>query len=56
MNIAAIYTAANSRLPWTTEQLMPYVVHSYQDQSKPHTWLFDTFLLLDFKVNNGRRE
>lgn len=53
MNIAAIYTAANARLPWTTEQLRPYVVHSYQDTTKPDTWFFDTFLLLDFKVQRG---
>lgn len=53
MNVATIYTAACSRLPWTAEQLRPYVVHSYQDTSKPDTWFFDTFLLLDFKVRRG---
>ena len=53
MNVATIYTAACSRLPWTAEQLRPYVVHSYQDTSKPDTWFFDTFPLLDFKVRRG---
>lgn len=53
MNIAAIYTAARGRLPWTTEQLMPYVVHTYQDTTKPKSWFFDTFLLLDLKVKRG---
>lgn len=47
MNVAAIYTAAKGRLPWTTEQLRPYVVHSFQDTTKPDSWFFDTFQLLD---------
>lgn len=53
MNVAAIYTAAKGRLPWTKAQLRPYVVHDYVDEQRPSSWMFDTFLLLDFKVKDG---
>jgi len=53
MNVATIYTAEKGRLPWTTAQLRPYVVHSYQDTTKPDTWFFDTFLLIDFYIRRN---
>lgn len=55
MNVAALYTAASNRLPWTKAQLRPYVVHNFTDEQKPSSWLFDIFLLLDFKVFDGTR-
>lgn len=51
--MAALYTVANGRLPWTKAQLRPYVIHDYQDEQKPSSWMFDAFLLLDFKVYDG---
>ncbi|MBQ9822626.1 MAG: DUF4855 domain-containing protein [Muribaculaceae bacterium] len=52
-NVAALYTAASGRLAWTKAQLRPYVVHDYDDEQTPSSWMFDTFLLLDFKVRDG---
>lgn len=51
-NMACIYMAANSRLPWTVNQIMPYIVHTYQNNGiTKKKWFFDSFLMLDFEIS-----
>lgn len=51
-NMACIYMAANSRLPWTVSQIMPYIVHTYQKNGiTKKKWFFDSFLMLDFEIS-----
>lgn len=45
-DMALIYQGGAQRIPWTREQLEPYVVHRFADGRKD--WLFDGFLFLEF--------
>ena len=44
-DLALIYQGASYRIPWTEEQFVPYVTHTFADGSKD--WLFDGYLFLD---------
>ncbi len=45
-DLALIYQGGAQRIPWTQEQIEPYVVHTFADGHKD--WLFDGFLFLEF--------
>lgn len=45
-DMALIYQGGRQRIPWTEDQIEPYVVHKFADGYK--TWLFDGFLFIEF--------
>lgn len=45
-DLALIYQGGGQRIPWTEEQITPYVVHKFANGKKD--WLFDGFLFLEF--------
>ena len=45
-DLALIYQGGTQRIPWTIDQIEPYVVHKYAGGGKD--WLFDGFLFLEF--------
>lgn len=55
-NMACIYMAAGPRLQWTEDQIMTYVVHTYQKNGQTRKkWFFDSFLVFDTIIRlNGQ--
>lgn len=51
-DMALIYQGGTHRIPWTADQLEPYVTHRFADGTED--WLFDGFLFLEFKTGKGR--
>ncbi|MDE5555621.1 MAG: DUF4855 domain-containing protein, partial [Muribaculaceae bacterium] len=45
-DLALIYQGGSQRIPWTEDQIEPYVVHKFADGHKD--WLFDGYLFLEF--------
>ena len=45
-DLALIYQGGSQRIPWTEDQIEPYVVHKFANGKK--NWLFDGFLFLEF--------
>ncbi len=45
-DLALIYQGGTQRIPWTEDQIEPYVVHKFGNGHKD--WLFDGFLFLEF--------
>ncbi len=45
-DLALIYQGGTQRIPWTQDQIEPYVVHTFANGKKD--WLFDGFLFLEF--------
>ncbi|MDE5595604.1 MAG: DUF4855 domain-containing protein [Muribaculaceae bacterium] len=45
-DLALIYQGGSQRIPWTEDQIEPYVVHKFGNGKKD--WLFDGFLFLEF--------
>ena len=45
-DLALIYQGGSQRIPWTEDQILPYVVHKFANGKK--NWLFDGFLFLEF--------
>ncbi|MCM1067906.1 MAG: DUF4855 domain-containing protein [Muribaculaceae bacterium] len=45
-DLALIYSGSDRRPDWNSDNLMPYVVHTYADGTKD--WFFDAFLVLEF--------
>ena len=45
-DLALIYQGGRQRIPWTQEQIRPYVVHKFANGRED--WLFDGFLFLEF--------
>ena len=45
-DLALIYQGGRHRIPWTVDQIEPYVVHKFADGHKE--WLFDGYLFLEF--------
>lgn len=45
-DLALIYQGGSQRIPWTEDQIEPYVVHKFGNGKK--NWLFDGFLFLEF--------
>lgn len=45
-DLALIYQGGSQRIPWTEDQILPYVVHTFGNGKKD--WLFDGFLFLEF--------
>jgi hypothetical protein len=53
-DLVLIYQGGTHRLPWTSEQLSPYVSH--RDPKSGHeAWLFDGFLFIEFMDGRGRQ-
>lgn len=50
-DLALIYQGATYRIPWTKEQFVPYVAHTFADGSKD--WIYDGYLFLDFNDGKG---
>lgn len=50
-DLVLIYQGGIQRLPWTTEQFLPYVTHTNRFGHKD--WLFDGFLFLEFEDGQG---
>ena len=52
-DLALIYQGGSHRISWTPEEITPYVTHRFADGSEQ--WLFDGFLFLEFKDNQGNQ-
>lgn len=50
-DLALLYQGGTHRLPWTKDQLQPYIYRS--GASGKADWLFDGFLFIEFKDNLG---
>lgn len=53
-DLVLIYQGGTHRLPWTPEQLSPYVSHR-DPKSEHEAWLFDGFLFIEFMDGRGRQ-
>lgn len=53
-DLVLIYQGGTHRLPWTPEQLAPYVSHR-DPVSGREAWLFDGFLFIEFMDGRGRQ-
>ncbi len=51
-HLCLIYHGSNNRVEWTPDAILPYVAH-VDEKGKPTDWLFDSFLLLEFRCDNG---
>lgn len=50
-DLALIYQGASYRLPWTKDNFVPYVTHTFADGTTE--WLYDGYLFLDFGDGGG---
>ena len=50
-DLALIYQGGKGRIDWTEKDFEPYVVHQFADGSQD--WIFDGYLFLDFRGENG---
>ena len=46
-HLCLIYHGMQSRVPWTSDAIMPYVAYVDED-GVPTDWLFDSFLFIEF--------
>jgi hypothetical protein len=51
-DLVLIYQGGTHRLPWSTDQFLPYVSYNDRERAKEQ-WLFDGFLFIEFKDNRG---
>jgi len=51
-HLCLIYHGMRSRVPWTKDNVLPYVAYVDGD-GKPTDWLFDSFLLIEFATDGG---
>lgn len=51
-DLVLIYHGQRNRVPWTRENLLPYV--AYLDaEGRPRDWFFDGFLFIEFATDDG---
>lgn len=51
-DMVLIYHGSKARVPWTKDNILPYV--AYLDQhGQPRDWFFDSFLFIEFALDNG---
>ena len=51
-HLCLIYHGSKKRVSWTAEALMPYVAE-VDEAWQPQSWLFDSFLLIEFATDRG---
>ncbi|HQL94012.1 MAG TPA: DUF4855 domain-containing protein [Candidatus Hydrogenedentes bacterium] len=53
-HLCLVYHGQQRRPAWTEEQLLPYVAR-VDAEGVPRSWLFDSFLLIEFATDDGKQ-